>query len=207
MTSAEWAVVAVERGGSGAPEEGDGARPGPDPAAGPDPFATFFERYHGPVLAYLRRRAPAEAADELAVSTFEVAWRRWAEVPVEHPLPWLYGVARRLLANERRGEERRGRLRRRLAAVPNLASRAGAGAGGDPGVTAVDAVVARQALARLRAEDRELLMLVAWDGLDVPAAAASLGVSPSTFAVRLHRARRRLEKLLPVHPPTAEDLP
>lgn len=162
-----------------------------------DPFSPFFEAHHPAVSAYLRRRAPAEVADELTVATFEVAWQRWVDVPTDRPLPWLYGVARRLLANQRRGEQRRGRLRSRLAGArdPGAAYLAGR-VGADPAAGAVDALAARQALAKLRPDDREALMLVAWEGLDASAAAASLGISPGAFAVRLHRARQRLEELL-----------
>jgi RNA polymerase sigma-70 factor (ECF subfamily) len=171
-----------------------------------DAFSTFFETHHRAVLAYLRRRAPADVADELAVTTFEVAWQRWADVPAGHPLPWLYGVARRLLANERRGDERRGRLRRRLAGGGGPGAGVGGTSGPDAAAAAVDAAAARDALSRLRTDDREALMLIAWEGLDAADAAGSLGISPATFAVRLHRARQRLEKLLP-SAPTAKDLP
>ena len=179
----------------------------PRPAGPPDPFSAFFEAHHPAVSAYLRRRAPVDVADELTVATFEVAWQRWSDVPAERPLPWLYGVARRLLANERRSDQRRGRLRSRLAGAhrSGAAHASAAQPGFDPAAAAVDALAARQALGRLRPDDREALMLVAWEGLDAAAAAASLGISPGAFAVRLHRARQRLEKLLPPEP-TAKDL-
>jgi RNA polymerase sigma-70 factor (ECF subfamily) len=178
------------------------------PAGGADAFSAFFETHHGAVSAYLRRRAPVDVADELAVGTFEVAWHRWQEVPQDRPLPWLYGVARRLLANERRGDERRGRLRLRLAGGAGGGRSAHRSAeptaGTDPATAAVDAMAARHALERLRPDDREALMLVAWEGLDAAAAAASLGLTTAAFTVRLHRARQRLEKLLP-STPTAKD--
>ena len=66
----------------------------------------------------------------------------------------------------------------------------------DPADRAVDQAEARGALARLRDDDREVLMLVAWEGLDATRAATALGISPAAFAVRLHRARRRLESHL-----------
>jgi RNA polymerase sigma-70 factor (ECF subfamily) len=195
MGSPERTLVAAEHGP-------DAAGSGPGPAAAAEVFSRFFETHHGAVSAYLRRRAPADVAEELAVTTFEVAWHRWPEVPGDRPLPWLYGVARRLLANERRGDERRGRLRLRLARARDPGS--GGGTATDPAATAVDALAARQALERLRPDDREALMLVAWEGLDAASAAASLGLTTATFAVRLHRARQRLEKLLPATP-TAKD--
>lgn len=159
-----------------------------------DPFSRLFDAYYPAVRAYARRRAPVDVADEVALSTFEVAWRRRAEIPAD-PLPWLYGVARRALANHRRGDRRRSRLAERVIGARGSASPDPVWA--DPEAAAVEALGARAALARLRPDDRELLMLVAWEGLDADAAAAVLGISPSTFAVRLHRARRRLEALLP----------
>jgi RNA polymerase sigma-70 factor (ECF subfamily) len=177
----------------------------PGPAAQADPFSPFFEANHAALSAYLRRRAPVEVADELTVATFEVAWQRWSDVPAQRPLPWLYGVARRLLANQRRSERRWSRLRSRLAGANRAGGLPPTGrAGPDPAAAAVDALAARQALDLLRPDDREALMLVAWEGLDATAAATSLGITPGAFAVRLHRARQRLEKLLPPEPPTHE---
>ncbi|GAA1773384.1 hypothetical protein GCM10009734_97960 [Nonomuraea bangladeshensis] len=61
-------------------------------------------------------------------------------------------------------------------------------------------VAARQeALAALRSlseADRELLLLMSWEGLDLRQAAAVVGCSRPTAAMRLHRARRRLRYLL-----------
>src|SRR6478736_1866438 len=111
MTSAEPMLVA-----EGVPPA-PGERTPYQPVRPADPFSPFFEAHHAAVSAYLRRRAPADVADELTVTTFEVAWQRWVDVPTDRPLPWLYGVARRLLANQRRSEQRRGRLRARLASA------------------------------------------------------------------------------------------
>jgi RNA polymerase sigma-70 factor (ECF subfamily) len=72
----------------------------------------------------------------------------------------------------------------------------GADVAPDVSSEAMDRSGARSALRRLRPDDRELLMLVAWDGLSPTAAAASLGISVPTLTVRLHRARQRLESEL-----------
>jgi RNA polymerase sigma-70 factor (ECF subfamily) len=53
-----------------------------------------------------------------------------------------------------------------------------------------------RALAQLPDRDRELLMLVAWEGLEPAQLARVLGVSRGTANVRLHRARRRLAAAL-----------
>ena len=146
-------------------------------------FEALFEAHYGAVLAYARRRASSDVGADVAAATFEVAWRRLDEVPDE-ALPWLYGVARRLLANTRRADVRRQRLWSRLRALGPA----------EPADVAAEEPGARDALARLRPQDREVLMLVAWEGLNPGAAASSLGISAGAFAVRLHRARQRLEE-------------
>lgn len=167
-------------------------------------FASLFDEHYPAVLAYCRRRASPEEAGEAALATFEVLWRSMDEPPAQ-PLPWLYRVAAGQLANRRRSE------RRRLRLLDRLSSRAhGAGQPADPADVAADAAAARAALARLRPGDREVLLLVAWEGLAPDEAAAALGVTPGTFAVRLHRARHRLEALLDQHhpnPPPQKDTP
>ena len=57
------------------------------------------------------------------------------------------------------------------------------------------------ALQSLSAADQELLALVAWDGLTARESAASLGCSVSAYAMRLHRARRRLAAQLDLTSP------
>ena len=165
-------------------------------------FATLFDAHYPAVLAYCRRRAAGEDAADAALATFEALWRAMDDPPAR-PLPWLYRVAAGQLANTRRSERRRRRL------FDRLSGRAGApGWTADPAETTAEAAAARAALSHLRPADRELLMLVAWEGLGPDEAAAALGISPATFAVRLHRARRRLEALLADPPPPApKDLP
>jgi RNA polymerase sigma-70 factor (ECF subfamily) len=165
------------------------------PETAPDPaqvFAALWTAHHGSVLAYCRRRASAEIAADAATATFAVLWRRIADAPND-PLPWLYAVARRELANGRRAQSRFGAFLSRLS---NDRIVTGAELAADPSSQAVDRSNARSALGRLRPDDRELLMLIAWEGLSPADAAASLGLSVPTFSVRLHRARQRLESEL-----------
>ncbi len=146
-------------------------------------FDAHFRRFAELVHAYVLRRADAEVAQDVTAETFLIAWRRRAQLPDE-PLPWLYGIARGVLANERRSANRRGALVLRLAseAAPAPVS------GEDHEILA--------AIARLPAGDSEALLLIAWEGLSAREAASVLGCSAATFAVRLHRARRRLARLL-----------
>jgi RNA polymerase sigma-70 factor (ECF subfamily) len=154
------------------------------------------------VLGYaIRRSADRGAAEDAVSETFLIAWRRLDDVPDE-PLPWLLGVTRKVIANQRRAAGRRapdGPLIP-LEAVPDL----------DPGVAVADLVADGQAFATafaaLSAGDRELLALVSWDGLAPREAAAVLGVNPATFYLRLHRARKRLLKeLAKTGHPSGED--
>jgi RNA polymerase sigma factor (sigma-70 family) len=161
----------------------------------PEPDIEWFQRlytaYVDPVLGYALRRVgtPADAADVVA-ETFLVAWRRRADVPAgEAARLWLYGVARRVLANQRRGELRRSALGSRLRAelptvVPDLAG------------AVVGQTDAFRALAQLGKADREVVELTAWEGLDSREVADVLGITPVAARARLSRARNRLRGLL-----------
>jgi RNA polymerase sigma-70 factor, ECF subfamily len=148
-------------------------------------FEQLYQQHAGGVLAYARRRTTQETADDVVAEVFLIAWRRIDEVPVE-PLPWLLGVARRVLANQRRGEHRGAALRDRIRREELSGTRSPVG-------EEVPSAAVR-ALWSLGPSDQELLMLIAWDGLTRPQAAEALGISVGTLAVRLHRARRRLAK-------------
>jgi RNA polymerase sigma-70 factor (ECF subfamily) len=146
-------------------------------------FEAQFRRFAGHVHAYALRRCSVETAKDVTAETFLIAWRRRAQAPSE-PLPWLYGIARGVLANERRASNRRGALLGRIAGERQ------------PSATGVEDHDVLAAVARLSARDRELLLLTAWEGLSVGEAAQALGCSASTLAVRLHRARHRLARAL-----------
>jgi RNA polymerase sigma-70 factor (ECF subfamily) len=145
-------------------------------------FEGLYYEHAPAVLAYALRRAGRDVAHDVVADTFLVLWRRFDELPDE-PLPWLYGVARRTLANHRRGERRRELLLARLARREP-----------DPSVEADDRVL--RALASLRPAERELLMLVAWEELTPAEAALVLGCSANACRIRLHRGRRKLERAL-----------
>jgi len=150
-------------------------------------FNRLWREHAAAVLRYARRRVAEEQADEVVAETFVVAWRRLDEIP-SPALPWLFGVARRVSANIRRADRRRDALHDRIAGRAPWGTPDGAGADGAAPVTT--------ALAHLSDDDRELLMLLAWDGLTRPEAAAALGCSRGTLAVRLHRARHRLKAVM-----------
>ena len=147
-------------------------------------FESCFRGYAASVHAYALRRCDADAAQDVTAETFLIAWRRREQMPAE-PLPWLYGIARGVLANERRAGNRRGALTSRLLAEvrPGEGSRQ-------------EDHEILSALAALRERDREALLLYAWEGLSVKEAARVAGCSAAAFAVRLHRARGRLSRAL-----------
>lgn len=148
-------------------------------------FERMFREQYAAVFRYAARRVESVAVQDVVADTFLAAWRRFDQLDGD-ALPWLLGIARRICANHLRGRERRAALRERLLAEP---------ATGQP----VDPTVDRRlltALASLREEDREALLLVAWDGLSNPQAAQVVGCSTGAFAVRAHRARRRLARAL-----------
>jgi RNA polymerase sigma-70 factor, ECF subfamily len=149
-------------------------------------FEGLFREHYAAVRGYALRRAPRDVAQEVVAETFLVAWRRLDDVP-DDAVPWLFGVARRVLANQRRSARRNVALERRLAEAVPAASDSG-----DPGERLGEAEFLRAALARLSDRDREALMLVAWHGLTGARAARAAGCTRAAFAVRLHRARARL---------------
>src|SRR5580704_17111219 len=149
-------------------------------------FELLYARHAPAVKAYVLRRSDASSADDVVAEVFVVCWRRFHELPPD-ALPWLLGVARRVLSTQRRSERRRAALEDRLAGTAVEAVE---------GTTTGEDCVLAAALARLSDADRELLLLIAWDGLLPTQAAAVLGVKPATARVRLMRARRRLSHVL-----------
>jgi len=148
-------------------------------------FRALYRAYVGTLHAYALRRTTADSAEDVVAETFLVAWRRLSDVPEdEGALPWLLGVARRVLANAARSGQRHSALVSRLQSEPPGVQQETHGDGLDP--------VLLGALARLPADDRELLCLLAWEKLDRRAAADVLGCSQAALRLRLHRARRRL---------------
>lgn len=146
----------------------------------------LFRRHESAVFAYVRRRAPEDVVDDIVAETFLVAWRRLDDVP-EPALPWLFGVARRVLSTHRRGDRRRRELGSRLAVTQSMSLPAWSEDGEERAVAA---------LAALPEKDREALMLIAWEGLTPKQAAIVLDEPAGRFRVRLHRAKRRIKALL-----------
>lgn len=155
-----------------------------------DAFAAEFP----PLYRYLARRVGSSVAHELAAETFATAFRNWERLDPERPVrPWLYGIAANLMRHHWRKE------RRMLAAYART--------GVDPVFTDEDAAVERAdadmrhrelaaALAELRKDEREILLLSAWAELTDAEIADALGLPAGTVKSRLSRARDKLRNQL-----------
>ena len=156
-------------------------------------FEAAYRELYAPICGYtLRRVREPEDAAEVIAETFATLWRRFDRCPQGDELrPWLFGVARRVIANQRRGERRRSALGERLAA--NVAPETAIAPDEAPSELA-------RAFASLSDSDRELLSLVAWEGLTSEELAVALGTNRAAIRLRLHRARKRLRDALPQTP-------
>ena len=142
-------------------------------------FEQIYAEHHEAVRRYVRRRAPETVVDDVVSDTFYVCLRKIDRVPAE-PLPWLYAVARKTLANERRKRSRLTHGEKVVAVEPAPAG---------------DGVLAG-AFNALSERDREVLRLIAWEGLSLADAATVLGCSAVACRVRYHRAKSRLASRL-----------
>jgi RNA polymerase sigma-70 factor, ECF subfamily len=162
-------------------------------------FQALYADHHAAVYAYAVSRAGRQLADEVVSETFLVAWRRLADVPAP-ALPWLLTVARNTACSQFRGSARQRSISAELRAWVTEAELSAPDVADE--VAERTAVLA--ALAALPEADRELLTLVAWHGLKPAEAARVVGCSTATYFVRLHRARRRLERAM-ADPPEPVD--
>lgn len=155
-------------------------------------FRELYAQAYGDVLRFVQRRVHPSHAEDVAADVFLVAWRRYADLPpdLDGRRAWLFGVARKTLANTRRGEDRRAALAVRIRDASD---------GVEPG-THPDLVAARLDLARawhhLSPAHQEALSLAIWDDLTSAQAGAVLGISATAYRLRLSRARRALRDLV-----------
>ena len=152
-----------------------------------DRMRHLFEAWRSPLLAYaLRRTSGAEEAADIVAETFAVAWRRIADIPDDdREVLWLFATTRRVVANYVRKERTRGDVIRRVTEELESVKV------NDRGLEH-ERLSARLALSQLAEDDREILMLAAWEGLDAHQLGIVLSCSPTAARIRLHRARKRL---------------
>lgn len=164
--------------------EGHGAR---EPVRDSAWFDQLFAEHAVSVHRYFVRRAPRQEAEDLAAEVFAVAWRRRDSIPEDFVLPWLYKTASYVLSNHRRKPT--------LTLLADYgASEGERSASIDPADLVIEDDDVREALARLSARDRKVLMLHAWEGLDGEGLAKALGISRGGAAAALSRARSRLRE-------------
>jgi RNA polymerase sigma-70 factor (ECF subfamily) len=148
-------------------------------------FEEMSAEIFDPLQRYLRRRSLRHDADDAFSDVLLTIWRRLDDVPADNPLPWCYGVARLTLTNQRRSSARQIRLQEKLMGDRSIAPYE---APEDPEL--------ELALAAVGDDERELLMLWAWEKLEPREIAVVLGISPNAASLRLARARKHLEKEL-----------
>jgi RNA polymerase sigma factor (sigma-70 family) len=154
-------------------------------------FRETYQTNQRRVLAYFLRRTDATSARDGAAETFLVAWRRIDEVPSgDRTLPWLYGVARRVLANQRRSRNRYAALGQKLTGLDATEDES-------PEVIVLRRAEDREmldAVARLRSEDQEIIELAVWDEVPHSQIAEMIGTSTHAITQRLHRITKQLAR-------------
>jgi RNA polymerase sigma-70 factor (ECF subfamily) len=153
-------------------------------------FRETYEQCYPSVLAYATSRLGRPTGEDITSEAFAVAWQRWDDPP-SVPLPWLLAVARNLISELRRKDAKQYELA--VAQGRRISTEVGSD---DIAEDVAERTTVLRALASLPDADRELLTLLAWQGLSQRDAARVLGCSTATLAVRLHRARRRLDRAL-----------
>lgn len=152
-------------------------------------FSAFFEANFADVWRFVRRRCNSSPdADDATAETFAIAWRRRDAIPAESARPWLFGVARNILSNQRRAGRRHAETITRLAAhhLPRALE--------EPGQETSPPIL--EALSRLSPDERELVIMQAWDELSIKEMSVILGCTANAVSLRLFKVRQKLAREL-----------
>lgn len=160
----------------------------PDAEAARQRLTDLWVEHADAIHRFARRRIADAEVEDVVAETFSVVWRRIDQVPAT-ALPWIYAVARNVIGTRLRSQDRSQALLDKVAGD-------GAPQASAAEAEAVERLHLVQAWSQLTEAEREVIALVAWEGLSSTEAATVLQCLPSTFAVRLLRARRRLAHLL-----------
>lgn len=167
-------------------------------------FDDLYRTHYRHIYGYCARRVQADRIEDVVAEVFTVAWRRIDTVPRSSDgLLWLYGVARRVVAHEWRSMGRRRRLQQRAIGTRDPDS-------AGPELQVVERAeyrMIRHAASQLRRQEREVLLLTAWEDLSHAEVSQVLGISEGAAKQRLHRARRRLARLYARLDPAEGDQP
>jgi RNA polymerase sigma-70 factor (ECF subfamily) len=164
----------------------------------PERFAMIFDRHAPHIMRYLAHRLGRQVADDLVAETFLVAFGTRTKYDLDRPdaRPWLYGIATNLVRRQQREDGREYRLRAAIVPEPNVDGHA------DRVAEQVTAAAMNQllgaALAELSSGDRDVLLLVAWEGLTYDEVAQALDIPVGTVRSRLNRARKQVRAALTV---------
>jgi RNA polymerase sigma-70 factor (ECF subfamily) len=159
-------------------------------------FEPIFERYYGRIYGYLANRVGPSAAEDLASEVFTAAFNQRAKYRQDMPNagPWLFGIATNLARRHHRSSARQSRAFGRAAGSsvvwfdPDLEGRVDAQQRADE---------LSKVLAKLRPQDREVLLLYALADLSYEEIGAALSIPVGTVRSRLSRTRARMRNLLP----------
>jgi RNA polymerase sigma-70 factor (ECF subfamily) len=162
----------------------------------PESFAAIFDRHAPHIHRYLARRLGGDVADDLVAETFLAAFDKRRRYDLGRPdaRPWLYGIATNVIGQHRRAEVRRYRLSEAVGPAPDEACHS------DRVAANVLAQAVRvpltSALASLSTQDRDVLLLIAWEQLTYEEVASALAIPVGTVRSRLNRARRKVREAL-----------
>lgn len=148
-------------------------------------FVATFREHLTPLSKYLTRRVDRSDVEDLAADVFEIAWRKRESCPPDMQLAWLYRIAGFVVANHRRKQGRRG------FSLQLLETDTSAPSAED---LALSAGSVSDAFGMLSQADRQVLSLIAFEGLSVAQAGVALGISANSASQRIKRARERLAK-------------
>lgn len=148
----------------------------------------LFDAHFDAVRAYCIRRLPLAEANDATSEVFLVAWRRLENIPHDAERPWLLRTAYNVIAHARRAHARRGRLRSKLSGLADSPE-----SGPETQVVrSVEQAEVAEAIEQLRAADREVVKLRAWDELSTSEIAIVLDITVEAAKKRVQRAMRRL---------------
>jgi RNA polymerase sigma factor (sigma-70 family) len=160
----------------------------------PEAFGAIYDRHAPALLRFLSRRAGARIAEGLVGELFRIAFerRKTFDTSRSSALPWLYGIGSNLLLKHRRDEARRLRANARMAADDAVDRRSSA--------RAIEARLlfprVAAAIEALPGDEREALLLFAWEELPYQSMAEALDLPIGTVRSRLNRARAHLRELI-----------
>lgn len=161
----------------------------------PDRFGAIYERHLAPIYRYLRRRVGDDVAEDLTAEVFVRAFRSRSRYNARHPtaLPWLFGIASNLIADQRRAESKRLKALERLAFASTMDQ---AMASEEVYLVTTLSPELFRAVRSLATGDRDALLLVVWGELSYDETAQALEIPVGTVRSRIARARKQLQKAI-----------